>query len=113
MMNIGKLNQRIEIQGYSGTVDSSGYEVVSWTKVIECWAQVSNMSGKEYYRAGQENSSISTKFLIRYNKLIMNYDAEKLQILFLGKKYNVRYVNNVDMKNEYLEIIAEVINNGS
>lgn len=111
-MNPGELNQRIEIQKYNSSVDSTGYESKTWSKLIGCWAKVENLSGKEIYKADKENSLVTKIFTVRYNLLIVGNDTKNIRILYKNKYYDVKYINDEDFKNQYIEIIGELTNGG-
>lgn len=110
-MNVGELNKRIEIKYLNGaTTDDSGFNTNAWVRLFNCWARVQNVSGKEFVQANQENNSVTTRFTIRKNQALENYDSKKLMIIYQNKNYNVRYINPMD---SYVEILGEMINSGS
>lgn len=59
------LNQRVTIQQQSTAVDEIGQPVVSWSDVATVWAEVKDVSGREYIAAGAEQSAVLTKITIR------------------------------------------------
>ena len=64
-MNAKDLNQRVTIQQQSTAVDEIGQPVVSWADVATVWAEVKDVSGREYIAAGAEQSAVLTKITIR------------------------------------------------
>ncbi len=60
-----RLNQRVTIQQQSTAVDEIGQPVVSWSDVATVWAEVKDVSGREYIAAGAEQSAVLTKITIR------------------------------------------------
>ncbi|MDF2803061.1 MAG: putative phage head-tail adaptor family [Anaerocolumna sp.] len=115
-VNIGELNKRISIGSMVVTTNENAYEQKQWQDYLSCWSKVSNISGTELFKSGRDFSQTMTRFLIRYrsDKTI----DDTMQIKF-GKRivdgqpkdvfYNIKYVNNYNFSNEFLEIIGEVV----
>lgn len=112
-MNAGNLNKRIQILIYKGFIDSKGYEQERWEPLIECWANVKNISGREVFKAGKEINTMTSIFTARYNSLIMQNSTSQLMVSFEGQNYNVRHLNNFEMANKYIELTGELIRDGS
>jgi len=112
-VNIGELNKRISIGKMVATTNDNGYEVKQWQDYLSCWSKISNVSGTEVFKSGRDFSQTMTRFLIRYrsDKVI----DTTMQIKF-GKRivdgvavdvfYNIKYVNNYNFSNEFIEIQA-------
>lgn len=115
-VNIGELNKRISIGSIVSTINDNGYQEPQWQDYLSCWAKISNVSGTEIFKSGRDFSEVMTRFLIRYRK--DKVIDTTMQIKF-GKRivdsspvdvfYNIRYVNNYNFSNEFLEIIGEVV----
>ena len=60
-----RLNKRVTIQQQSTAVDEIGQPVVSWSDVATVWADVKDVSGREYIASGAEQSAVLTKITIR------------------------------------------------
>ena len=60
-----RLNKRVTIQQQSTAVDEIGQPVVSWSDVATVWAEVKDVSGREYIAAGAIQSAVLTKITIR------------------------------------------------
>jgi SPP1 family predicted phage head-tail adaptor len=56
-----------------------------WEPVIECWAKVEALNGREYFEAAAIQKEKTIKFIIRDRKDINEY----MRIVFQGKKYNI------------------------
>ncbi|SHH05935.1 phage head closure protein [Tepidibacter thalassicus] len=109
-IKIGELNKRISIVEIQQMQDEYGFATEQETEVCKCWAKVSNMSGREVFKAGADYSKVKIRFLIRYRKDIkLNTD---MKIRFNNKLYNIVYINNYNFNNKFVELIAEVVNNG-
>ena len=66
-MRAGALRHRIEIQRNDGIRDPDSGEIIpGWTTVARVWAEVVDLSGREFWDSQQVQSEISTRVRIRY-----------------------------------------------
>lgn len=65
-MQAGKLNKRITIQSAGLVQDDIGEMVPGWPTFAEVWAEITDISGKEYIAAGAVQNLVQTKIRIRY-----------------------------------------------
>lgn len=110
-IKISELNKRISILSVQNIQDDYGFETEQEVEYCKCWSKMSNMSGTEIYKAGADYSKVITRFVIRYRKdkdittdMKIRY-KDKLK----DKLYNITYVNNYNFSNEFVELVAEVI----
>lgn len=66
-----RLNKRVTIQALGGGQDAIGQPIEDWANLIadgdgKCWAEVKDVSGKEFIAADAENSAVTTRITIRY-----------------------------------------------
>lgn len=67
-----RLNKRIAIQRRGGSRDAAGQAIPGdWVNVIidgdgKCWAEVKDISGKEFVSATAEQASVTTRITIRH-----------------------------------------------
>ena len=101
-MEIGKLNKRINIQEYNTIENGMGDSVSNWVDFTTVWANVTNLSGREYFSAMQVRAENTVKFTIRYNKNI----NETMRIIFEGNNYNINFIDNIKYGNKFIEIKA-------
>ncbi|HBG5257854.1 TPA: phage head closure protein [Clostridioides difficile] len=108
-MNIGDLNKRIIIQKNNESIDREGYPIENWINYKTVWSRINNISGKEFLQAQALTSNISKKAFIRYQKeldislndnITLNY-----RILYNKSIYNLIYINNINEKNQYMELM--------
>lgn len=106
-VKIGELNKKITFIWNSPGLDDEGFPIKGEgvPQTLTCWAKVSNKSGSEIFKAGADYNKTITRFLVRYNKAI----NENMKIEFDNKTFKIVYLNNYNYKNEWLEIICEVI----
>lgn len=65
-MRAGKLNRRVTIQERVETQNTTGEVVWSWRDVCAVWAEISGVSGREFFSAQQIQSNVTHMVLIRY-----------------------------------------------
>lgn len=67
-----RLNKRVLIQAPPTGQDANGEPLTTWTDFVtdttdhKVWAEVSDISGREYVAAAAVQNSVQTKILIRY-----------------------------------------------
>ena len=105
-VNAGNLNKKIQIIKFEETKDKDGFPIKIENIVLKSWAQVTNISGTELIKSNSDFAQIKTRFLIRTPKKAIEKD---MFIKFKGNFYNIIYINNYSFKNEYTEIIAELV----
>ena len=101
-MNAGKLRDRIAIQVRASGQDSSGQPVDVWTDLVELFANVTRLSGREYFLAGSTGSDINTRVTTRYWPGIKATD----RVLFEGKAFDIEAVIP-DQKKTQLELMCK------
>lgn len=104
-MNIGKMRHRITFQQQKSDKDSLGSyssEEEDWEDVATVWAQISPISGKEYFSEMRENT-VSHKIYCRYRSGI----SPKMRIKFKNRIFRIISVINWDERNEGLTLMCE------
>jgi SPP1 family predicted phage head-tail adaptor len=66
MIDPGKLRERVTVQQASGSRNSLGETVLSWSDFAEVWASVEGVSAREALTAGQQEISVTHKVRLRY-----------------------------------------------
>jgi SPP1 family predicted phage head-tail adaptor len=65
-MNAGKLNRRARLQAQKQVQDDAGQLVDTWVDVAPVWANISDISGREFLSADAVQNAAQTKITIRY-----------------------------------------------
>lgn len=65
-MRIGKLNQRVEIQRKTTTVNPAGESVDTWATIKTVWATIRRASGNETIIGEQLKNKDAYAIIIRY-----------------------------------------------
>ena len=61
-----RLNRRVTIQQQLTAQDALGQPVNTWETVAEVWAEVKDVSGREYIAAGGVQGLANTKITVRH-----------------------------------------------
>lgn len=108
MVNIGKLKHRITLQTMSSKVDAYGERVDEWVDVKTVWADISPISGKQFYTAKQINSEISHNIYIRYTDMV----KPDMRITFKERVFEILYIMNINEDNRLLQIYCKEVDDG-
>lgn len=101
-MDIGELRHRITFQKQTLQINENGFEEEVWKDYKTVWASVSNLSGREYFKAAAIQKENTVKIRIRY----MDSLDTSMQILFNEKRYNITSIDNIKYEKRYIEIKA-------
>ncbi|MBR4627782.1 MAG: phage head closure protein [Ruminococcus sp.] len=104
--------KKITVQEYSETDDSIGNMVRTWQTLFSPWAEISTATGKEYYEAAQINSENDVVFKIRYSRCMAEKLSSELRIIYNGKYYDIRRIDDVNEQHRQFVIRAQIINGG-
>lgn len=104
-------NKKVQIQFFTEITDEIGQKVQSWQTIFSPWAEVSGLHGKEYYEASQVNSENTVKFKVRYSKVLVNCLTSELRILYNGRTFDVKHIDDFKEKHLYF-VIRAVEHNG-
>jgi SPP1 family predicted phage head-tail adaptor len=102
-ITVGMLNRRISIERLAVTADTLGGFTETWQPLSQPWAHIKPMSGRELIHADQISALAVSRFVIRYNRYLVESD----RVLYRGVYYNIRSLVNIDEADEYTEITAE------
>jgi SPP1 family predicted phage head-tail adaptor len=96
MINPGQLNKRVEFYDRTQVSDNAGGFEDGLKLVKEVWANISPVSGREFYQAQAAQVEISHKITIRYSQLfnrtqIIKHDGRTFEIQF-GIEHDKRFI---------------------
>lgn len=101
-MNVGKMRHRITILRPATDKDELGGYEGEWVEVCTTWAQISPLSGKEYFSQVRENT-VSHKIYCRYRPGI----TPKNRVRFGKRTFRILSVINWEERNEGLTLMCE------
>lgn len=103
-MNIGKLNKRISIIEQSTNQNSYGEVEDSWESILEVWANVKPLQGRELYLAKQTNAELTSKVTIRYTTSV----SPDNRIKYGNRIFEIISPPiNVNEENRFLELLCK------
>ncbi len=112
-MNISDLNVRIAIEECTLNTNSNGYEQREWINIRNIWSKVENIGSNEFAQADKSNIRVTNKFIIRYDKTLLQYYISNLRVKYNNKKFLIKNIDETETTKTYMYIIAEVVNDGS
>lgn len=101
---IGNLDQRIKLQRKTLARAGAGGSTASWSDIVETWAEVKPLSGRERQQADREEASSNYEVKIRYRDGIKEGD----RVEWLGRHLNIRFVRKEGPRPQYLILEAEL-----
>lgn len=66
MIDAGKLRERVTVQIASGTTNTLGETVLSWSNSTAVWASVEGVSARESLVSGQQETTVTHRVRMRY-----------------------------------------------
>lgn len=109
-MNAGKYNKKITIvkSEYTASPDDflSENNPTNFKLVLQTWASVKTTKGFTLISSGSDFESATTNFTIRFPKVEID---RRMHVLFNGKVYSIKYLNNVNEDNVELEMQCQEV----
>lgn len=106
MINAGDFKHRISIVRRTQNTDGDGFSTASDTEVVKAWAKINTTKGFTLVSQGSNFEDATTRFLIRTPTVeILRTDL----VLFKGKEWRIRYLNNIDQSDELTELQCEEV----
>lgn len=104
----GKLDKRIYIYIERAESDAQGFKDKKEKLFTKAWASINSVSGTQIIKSGTDFEDVKKRFLVRHNKKTekINHD---MFIKFKKERYDVKYANNYNESDEYIEILAEKV----
>jgi len=99
----GNLRHYVSIQNPTGTRDTFGEPIISWSTYHKAWASIEPLKGWEYYESKQVNAEVSSKITMRYKSGI----NPKMRVVWGNHTYRILSMINEDERNEKLELMVE------
>jgi SPP1 family predicted phage head-tail adaptor len=98
----GELRHRVTIQGRTITRNSYGEEKVDWMPVATVWAEVTDLSGREYFAAQQVQAEVTTRIRIRYRPGV----APEMRVVAGARTFDILAVLDPDGRRRELHLMC-------
>lgn len=105
-MRAGALRHFITIRQPVETQDGAGGLLTSWQNVANVWAEVVDLSGREYFSAQQVSSEVTTRIRIRYRSGVI----PKMQVKDGDVDYDILAVLDPTGRREELHLMCRRVN---
>jgi len=105
MYGAGQLDQQITFYRSRLNADGMGGFESNDAPIYQCWAKVKRTGAHEAFTAQSTGRVINCTFVIRYTDKIKEYDY----IQYNGMKFNIVGMPTLDVRGNFLEIAAEII----
>jgi SPP1 family predicted phage head-tail adaptor len=104
--NIGRLDRRVTIQGYTENQNDFGEKEITFSDLATVWAKIEYQSKgtDEEFHAKRETAVTSVLFTIRYKA---DYRSKKNRIVYEGEVYDIISVRE-NGRRHYLIIEAKL-----
>ena len=100
----GALDRRIVIRRKTVTYNSFNEPIEGWRTVFTVWANRSDASASEAYRAKEVGAEITTRFTVRWSSQTRSIDPKDV-VRFGRRNYNIVAVRDLE-RNRWREIDA-------
>jgi SPP1 family predicted phage head-tail adaptor len=102
-MRTGLLRHRVLIQRRASVQDAAGQVTFDWADFAQVWAEAQPLRGQELIAAQQAQSSITTRFRIRYRADL----DETMRVTWDGRTYGIAAPPiDVDGRRKVLELMC-------
>lgn len=105
-MEAGAYTHKISIEKLSHSYDSIGNPIEEWKLFKKTYAYMNGLSGKEYWEAATLNAENTVDFVCRWKKFFDVMDTTNYRIVWKGKKFNIKTIDNVQFRNEIVKLRA-------
>lgn len=94
------MNKRVYLQAEMQASDGQGGFISSWENIAELWASITPLNGYEKFQAGQLQTPLTHKVLMRYRSGI----TTKNRLLYGSRVLEVKEVVNTNEDNVFLQL---------
>lgn len=106
-MQAGRLRQRVTLQQVTAVPNQYGEMVETWTDVVELYAAVEPLRGREFFDAEQVQAEISHRVRIRYYPGV----APTMRFVFGTRHLAINTVINVDERRREIHCMCREMPN--
>ena len=104
-MKAGALDQRIVIERLVEGYDELGQPINDWLPIVQTWAHVQPLVGREYLAAGALLSEVTARISLRYRPGITAAD----RVIHDGKVYGITSVADVHSSRRELQLQCKAL----
>ena len=115
MVDTDNMTEKIIIQKNKHYIDkSTGINKKSWVEYFKCWAEFKTVGWRNYFSSKAAQAENTVTFIIYYSSktkelLNANNPMKDYRILYKNRTYDIKYIEDIGNRHEFIEIKAEVI----
>lgn len=100
--SLGKMREPVEFQRATRTSDNYGGASDSWAQITNSpeWAEVKAVSGGERFASDRVEATVRFRVVVPYFSGLKESD----KIVFRSRSHNIRFINNVELRDMWLVI---------
>jgi SPP1 family predicted phage head-tail adaptor len=102
-VNAGLLDRRVWIDKRTTVQDSSGDPVVSWEPLLEVWARIVPLTGREDDVDNDIMAEVDTRIRLRYSPVTAALSPAVDRLRYGERIYNI--VSAIDVNTEHVEML--------
>jgi SPP1 family predicted phage head-tail adaptor len=104
-MSAGLLREPVTFQRQTRVSDGAGGQTQTWAAITGAPSRafVRATTGNEQYSHDRIEATIRLKLVTRYNAGLRESD----RVLIRNKAHNIRFINNLEFRNQWLEILVD------
>lgn len=101
-MKAGRLDQRITIERFERTQDTSGEPIYTWVPFMDTWAAVEPLTGREYIAADAGVSESTVRVRLRYRPGV----TPEMRVSHGDVVYEITHVADVRSQGRELQLMC-------
>jgi SPP1 family predicted phage head-tail adaptor len=98
----GRLEQRVTLQQRVAGVNALGQASNSWASMLDVWAAVEPLRGREFFAAGQTQSEVTTRITIRWRQGV----TSAMRVVWRGQPFDIIAVVEPEGQRQTLELMC-------
>lgn len=104
-LTISELKHYVTVEQKTLTPDNVGGAEASWSERLSFWCAIKQLSAFEVQKYGALQNEVLYSFKARYADASTIVPTDRL--VFRGENYNIRTIENVDLLDTVIKIVAE------
>ncbi len=107
-MSAGRLRERVRLERRTTAPDGYGNTTAAWAEIVTVWGEIKPLRHGETVLAARLQGTGVVEILIRWSTDVADLSADDRAVdARAGTVYNIRAVENRDMRKRFLTLTAE------
>lgn len=104
MIDVGKMRERVTVQIATGSTNTLGETVLSWSNSTSVWASVQGVSANEALANGQQENTVTHRVRLRYLPGL----TQQMRFSWRNRTLNIISLLEYDNRTEHVATCEEV-----